>query len=87
MSSKSSRGPMKVKQAAAPREMEAIQRNGAELYNRAGQIQYHIDVLQKDLDQVNTQLLSINQEAACRQQLDAEALKKQQAAEEVANVP
>lgn len=86
MSGKSARKPMKVTKAAEPREMEAIQRAGAELYNRAGQIQYHIDVLSKDLEQVNANLLSVNMEAAKRQELDNEA-KKQLASEEVANVP
>lgn len=69
MSGKSARKPVKVTNQV-PREMEAIQREAQETYIKAGQVQYHIDVLKQDLARLNSQLLSINHEAAARNELN-----------------
>jgi hypothetical protein len=70
MSGKSAK---KVKKQTPPRSWTDIQRAGQELYIKAGQCQYHIEVLQAQLKQLNSQLLQVNQEAGIRQELDKAA--------------
>lgn len=53
-----------------PRKLPEIQENYANGCNKAGQIQYQLYVLQKELDNINAGLISLNQEAAARQELD-----------------
>lgn len=53
-----------------PRSMDEIQKVYAELCARAGSLQYKITIEQRDLEQLNKALESINNEAAARQKLD-----------------
>jgi hypothetical protein len=76
MSKKSSRfNPFKkpAAQAKQPRALTEIQAEYGQLVNQAGQLQYQIHVLQKDLDAANQALVVINHEAADRIKLDKEA--------------
>jgi hypothetical protein len=68
-----------------PRALTEIQAEYNQLVNQAGQLQYQIHVLQKDLDVANNALVAINHEAAERIKLDKEAeeANKQEAKEEV----
>ena len=80
MSSKSSKGPKQgAKIALPPRAIEDIQKEYAQLCAKVGQTAYQIFVLQRDLDEANEQLLTLNQEGAARQKLDAEAKAKEEA--------
>lgn len=69
------KGKKKVPAAASPvpRELKEIQAQYNDLCLRAGQIAYQKYVLDKDAEQVNSTLLSVNHEAAVRQKLDKEA--------------
>lgn len=62
------------KQAAAPvpRAYAEVEKEYLELRARAGEVQYQIYVLTKDLEQLNQALVSLNHEAAARQKLDKE---------------
>lgn len=60
----------KVK-APAPRSLDEITKDYTEQTYKAGQAQYAVFVHTKDLDQINQRLLSLNQEAAARNTLDA----------------
>lgn len=66
----------KFPQAQVPRKLEEIKAQYNEVAQRAGQAQYQIFVLKKDLEQLNAALLNINQEAAARQSLDKEEAAK-----------
>lgn len=55
-----------------PRPFAEIQQQYMELRGLAGELQYKIHVTKQDLDKVNQALISINNEAAVRQQLDKE---------------
>jgi hypothetical protein len=70
MSNKSAKKP---KQLSVPRALPEIQKDYAQVCNNAGQIQYQIKVYEQELIQTNQRLLSLNQEAAARNQLDAAA--------------
>lgn len=64
-----------------PRDLKEIQAAYNDLSARAGQIQYQRFVLDKDLEYVNNQLVSVNQEAHARKELDkasAEAKPKEE---------
>jgi hypothetical protein len=84
MSSKFFKGLNKVKPAAPPepRNMEAIMKQYGEQCNRAGALQYQIYALGLELEQINKDLVSVNNEAAARQKLDKEAAEKQSKVEE-----
>lgn len=56
-----------------PRSMEEVQKAYLEQRSQAGEVQYQIHVLNKNLDQINAALESLNYEAAARQKLDKEA--------------
>lgn len=60
-------------EAAAPREISVLQQEYGQLINRAGELQYQISVYQTELNAVNGNLVSVNQEAAQRKQLDEAA--------------
>jgi hypothetical protein len=47
-----------------PRELEEIQKEYQETCFKAGQVQYQIDVLTKELKTLNEKLYSVNVEAA-----------------------
>ncbi len=68
--------------APVPRKIDEIQAQYNEVAQRAGQAQYQVYVLEKDLELLNRKLLDINQEAAARNRLDKEA-----AAEAAKNPP
>lgn len=65
-------------EAPVPRDLATIQAEYNELCNRAGQLQYVINVQNKDLDQVNARLESVNHEANARNKLDSEAKAKEE---------
>jgi hypothetical protein len=58
-----------------PRTGEEIKAAYFELRARAGETQYHINVLSKELAQINANMESLNHEMAARQKLDAETAK------------
>jgi hypothetical protein len=60
-------------QVKQPRALADIQAEYNQLVNQAGQLQYQIHVLSKDLDAANLALVVINHEAADRIKLDKEA--------------
>lgn len=71
-------------QATEPRSTEEIQKAYGEELARAGQNQYLVHVYGRELEQANQRLLSLNQEAAARQELEAKA-KAETQTEGVAN--
>lgn len=79
MSSKFFKGLNKSKPAPPPepRAMELIMKQYGEQCNRAGALQYQIYALGLELEQINKELVSVNNEAAVRQKLDKEAADKQ----------
>ncbi len=68
-----------------PRSQDDIKKVYFELRARAGEAQYHVSILQKELLQLNTSMESLNNEMAARQKLD-EASKKEAAEKEAKNV-
>jgi len=56
-----------------PRLMEDIQKEHSQASYEAGVAQYQVFVHTKDLEQKNTRLLALNQEAAARNKLDQES--------------
>lgn len=56
--------------ASAPRTMEEINKEYSETVGKVGQTQYLVYVYTKELEQANSRLLSLNQEASARQVLD-----------------
>ena len=78
MSAKSSR-PAKPK-SATPRQLIDIQKDYQEKAFNAGQVQYQIYVLTKDLETLNELLEDVNKEAAARNQLDKETPKQEEQA-------
>lgn len=73
MSSKSTK---KGKTLSVPREMVAIQKSYQEFCVKAGQVQYQIKVLTDELNNINSALLTINNEGAARNRLDQESKAK-----------
>lgn len=65
------------KQVPEPRSMDEIQKEYKELLSKAGNAQYLVYVYSKELEQVNARLLSVNQEAGVRQELDRKAPEQQ----------
>jgi hypothetical protein len=61
-----------------PRSLDEIQKEYAELVGRAGQIQYQLFVLDKDLKTLNDRILVINHEAASRKELDKQVSEQAQ---------
>ena len=59
-----------------PREFAEIQKEYMDLRGRAGELQYQIFVLNKDLASTNDALVGLNHEAAARQKLDKDAAAK-----------
>jgi len=76
MSNKSAKPSKKL---SVPRELAEIQKAYQQQCLNAGQIQYQIEIHKQELNKVNEALLSLNREAAARQQLDAEAKVKSEA--------
>lgn len=75
MSAKSTK---QAKKLSIPREMPEIQQAYQQLCANAGQVQYQIKIHAKELERINEQLQSVNNEAAARQQLDKESASTQQ---------
>lgn len=67
MSNKSARI---VKRNSPPRAMTEIQQEYQELVFKAGQAQYQLYVIERDLAQTNFRLREVNVEAAARNELD-----------------
>lgn len=82
MSSKSSK--VKIKKQA-PRPVEEINREFSDLIGKLGNANYLIYVYQKEAEALNKQILSLNQEAAERKNLDTQAAEqaKLKAAQEI----
>lgn len=76
MSAKSSKKPKAIK--LPPRTLPEITASYQELCTRAGQTQYQLFVLNKELESFNGQLLRLNQEGAKRNQLDQQAAKQEE---------
>lgn len=76
MSKKSTKKSTKL---SVPRTMAEIQGAYQQLCSNAGQVQYQMNILSQELDALNVQLRAVNNEAAARQQLDAQAAKTAQA--------
>lgn len=74
MSAKSTK---QAKKLSIPREMPEIQQAYQQLCANAGQVQYQIKIHTKELERINEQLQSVNNEAAARQQLDKDSASKQ----------
>lgn len=74
----------KAKQAAAalPRESKVLQAICNDLLTRSAKAQYQKFLCELELQQVNQELMTINNEGAARQQLDAEAAKAAQPEEQ-----
>lgn len=58
-------------QQQAPRSLEDIKKAYNEVSARAANAQYLVYIHNKELEQINEQLMFLNQEAGARQQLDA----------------
>lgn len=67
MSGKSART---TKKATEPRPLADIQREYQEGCLRAGQLQYQVSVITKELNELNASLVDVNKEAAARIELD-----------------
>jgi hypothetical protein len=67
-----------TEQNQQPRALDEIQKEYGELVGRAGQIQYQLFVLDKDLKTINDRILVINHEAAARKELDKKASEQTQ---------
>lgn len=65
-------------QKPKPRSMEELLKENAELKAKAGEVQYLVFVYTKELEQINSALLSLNQEAAERKRLDEESKPKEE---------
>ena len=55
---------------APPRDLSTIQADYAKMSSQAGTLQYQILVYQKQLEQLNNDLMRLNSEAAKRAELD-----------------
>lgn len=75
MSSKSASRKPTTPKSPEPRTMKEIQEVYVDLRGRAGELQYQVFVLTKDLERINDGLVALNHEAAARQNLDKEAAK------------
>lgn len=86
MSKKSTK---KTKTFSVPRAMAEIQAAYNQLCASAGQLQYQMRIYTRELEQINTKLEAINNEAAARNQLDAQTTAKETAnkSTEVAQMP
>ncbi len=62
---------VELPKAPEPRPLADIETEHAQVCVKAGMTQYHIKVLQSELDTLNNQLIGINREAAARKELDA----------------
>lgn len=76
MSKKSTK---KSKQLSVPRTMAEIQTAYQQLCSSAGQLQYQMKIYSKELDALNLKLEAVNNEAAARNQLDAQTAAKEAA--------
>jgi len=76
--SKFFKGLKKAKQSAQPipRAFDEIKQAYNELAGKTGQLQYQKYVIERELEQLNQQLINVNNEAAARQNLDKEAAAK-----------
>lgn len=59
-----------AQKAVEPRSIEEVTKEYTELCGKAGQAQYQVMVFTKELERLNERLLSVNQEAAARNELD-----------------
>lgn len=73
-------------EAPAPRDIETITADYNQLKAQAGEVQYQIYALTKNLEQINQGLLNLNHEGAARQKLDNEAVAAAKKEEVTANV-
>ncbi len=62
-----------LKDANPPRDKEVISKEYGEVCAMAGDKQYRIEILKNELVQLNNKLFELNQEAAAKTQLMAEA--------------
>lgn len=62
----------KFQKKSEPRTIPEIQKVYNEVSAKAGQAQYQLYVFNKELEQLNSNLMSLNQEAAARLALDKE---------------
>lgn len=70
------KNPLKKKtktEAVEPRALEAIQTQYGQLCAQLGQSQYKRYVLDREIEQLNVEILRVNNEGAARQELDAKA--------------
>lgn len=77
MSSKSSRGPVKVTKTPSPRALVDIQAEYGQLSAQAAQVQYQTFVLKQELENINNRLMQLNREGAARNKLDQDAAAKE----------
>lgn len=71
------KGKKQATKAVEPRDTETIRTEYSKTAMNAGTIQYQIKVYESQLEQVNQQLLSLNREAAQRNELDAASKSKE----------
>lgn len=79
MSSKSSRGPVKVTKQAPPRALEEIQAEYGRTASQAGALQYQLFILEQELQSLNNRMLQLNREGAERNKLNEESKAKESA--------
>lgn len=72
-----------TEQAAEPRDMKVIEQEYSIAIQKAGQLQYQIEIYKRELDMHNERLMSLNNEAAERSKLDNAA--KEQETKEATN--
>lgn len=80
-----SKKKVKAAELPAPRSLEEIMKEYQPLKVTAGDIQYQIFALGKNLARINEEMERLNYEGAARQKLDAEAAKAQQTEKEASN--
>ncbi len=74
------KGKKQKEVAQEPREFTVLQAESQKLYNKAGELQYLIEIKKLELNDINQMLLNLGREAATRQELDRKA--KEQAPQE-----
>ncbi len=69
--------------ASAPRSIDEINKDYADLIGKAGQTQYLVSVYSNELKDINAKLLKVNQEAAARNALENADKKEEPKNEQV----
>lgn len=70
-------GPEKPQESMIPRLLTEIQTEYKDVAFKAGNLQYHMEIMKLELNQLNQRLQQMNQEAAKRGEIDQELKSKE----------